>query len=56
MQYAILIYETEPAFTNRTDEANQATYWGAYQGLNSAEQSPTPLTLLLNRRAIPKFW
>lgn len=31
MQYAILIYETEQAFKNRTDEGTQATYWGAYQ-------------------------
>lgn len=36
MQYAILIYETEQAFANRTDEANQGSYWGAYQAYASA--------------------
>lgn len=36
MQYAILIYETEQAFSNRTDEANQGSYWGAYQAYASA--------------------
>lgn len=36
MQYAILIYETEPAFSNRTDEANQSAYWGAYQAYAGA--------------------
>ncbi len=36
MQYAILIYETEQAFANRTHEANQAGYWGAYQAYATA--------------------
>ncbi len=36
MQYAILIYETEQAFANRADEANQAAYWGAYQSYATA--------------------
>lgn len=31
MQYAILNYENDRAFINRTDEANQNDYWGAYQ-------------------------
>lgn len=36
MQYAILIYETEQAFANRTDNTNSATYWSAYQAYATA--------------------
>ncbi|MBW4484474.1 MAG: YciI family protein [Tildeniella torsiva UHER 1998/13D] len=36
MQYAILIYETEQAFGNRTDEAEAGPYWGAYQAYAGA--------------------
>ncbi|MFQ4135562.1 YciI family protein [Nodosilinea sp. PGN35] len=36
MQYAILIYETEQAFGNRTDAAQAEPYWGAYQAYAGA--------------------
>ncbi|MBC7971332.1 MAG: YciI family protein [Verrucomicrobia bacterium] len=36
MQYAILIYETEQAFANRTDATKQGGYWHAYQAYAGA--------------------
>lgn len=36
MQYLILIYESKQAVKNRTDEANQGAYWGAYQAYVAA--------------------
>lgn len=30
MQYALLLYEAEQDFANRTDETNKDSYWGAY--------------------------
>lgn len=36
MKYAVMVYENEQGFANRTDDANQAAYWGAYQAYSQA--------------------
>lgn len=35
MKYAIMVYETEAGFNQRTDE-HQEAYWGAYQAYSQA--------------------
>ncbi len=36
MQYAILVYETDASMNARTDEQQQAAYWGAYSAYSQA--------------------
>ncbi|MFN6439886.1 MAG: YciI family protein [Nostoc sp. DedSLP01] len=36
MQYAILVYESENNFNNRTDEQHKDAYWGAFSAYSQA--------------------
>lgn len=36
MQYAVIIYETEQDFVNRTDATNAPAYWGGYSAYGEA--------------------
>ncbi len=36
MKYAILVYESDTDFNNRTDEKQKETYWGAYRAYSQA--------------------
>ena len=39
MKYTILVYETEAAFSSRTDERRREGYWGAYRAYTQALQA-----------------
>jgi hypothetical protein len=39
MKYTILIYETEAAFSSRTDAGRKEAYWGAYRAYTQALQA-----------------
>jgi len=36
MKYTILVYETAPDFSARTDESRKTAYWGAYRAYTKA--------------------
>lgn len=44
MQYAILVYEPDTEFQNRTSESQQAAYWGAYKAYSEALSTAGAIT------------